>query len=161
MARIGPGHIIGISGPGGWALIALVLAVPLGFAGLGGWLLADTLRFAGVALPAEGVVIAIETERGEDGTLYRPTFRFSDADGHVHMAATRDSATAYDYAIGARVPVLYDPQDPADVRIEGFSGMYLLPVGFLVLGLLVFTAFAVGLGRLIFAGPRPGPQGEA
>lgn len=153
------------AGPGGQdepdarrqALVSRVVHALLGLAGLalalyGGWLVADALRFAGVAEEATGTVIAVETVTtqgsGNEHVSFVPTIRYTAGDGTVREAQTHVSSTSYDFAVGERVAVLYDPAAPGKVRVSGLFSLWALPAAFFVAGIVLsglVAASAVGL----------------
>lgn len=74
----------------------------------------DALNFARVAQSATGTVVHVERKvsRDRDGnrdTTYQPTLRYKAASGRTHRAVTHLWSSAYNYADGARVEILYAP----------------------------------------------------
>lgn len=116
-------------------LVALALTL------YGGWLVADAARFAGVARPATGTVVSVETvttqQTGNEGISFVPTIRYETPDGTVHEAPTHVSSSGYDFPIGARIAILYDPTAPGEVRTAGVFSLWGLPVAFLAAGLVL------------------------
>ncbi|MEL6792026.1 MAG: DUF3592 domain-containing protein [Pseudomonadota bacterium] len=115
-----------------------------------------TYHFTNVALPAEGTVQSVERKETRDSEghrkiTYRPTMTYRDAFGVERTARTYLSSSGYNYDIGARVAVLYDPDEPTVVRVDGFVSLW------------VFGAIFAGLGALfliigLFLKPSMGDQ---
>jgi len=139
----------------------LFLLIPLAFVAIGGWMLIDSLQFSGVALPADGTVISVEADSSGDGVTYQPTIRYTGIDGITREAPTHISSSGYDYRIGTRVEILYDPAAPATVRINGLLSLWALPVGFSVLGLLLFVVFLAAMLRAARDTTPAGPDAKA
>ncbi len=99
--------------------------------------------FRGKAVPADGQVIAVTSKHNRKHHTYAPVVRFSTADGRTVEFTNRvyrsDKPT-----VGARIPVLYDPADPQDARVDDMAGRLVGPVItgglgtiFLLLGIVV------------------------
>ena len=114
-------------------------------------------RFRARALRAEALVIdyRIETERQErDGQdtftdLHRPVFRYRDASGIERDALSRVATAPPAYAMGALVPILYDPARPDEAVPEHDRIGRHAP---LVLGLLAGAAAIFALLRAAILG---------
>jgi len=149
------------AGRRGKLIPAILLLIPLGFALLGVWLLVDAVRFIGVAVPSEGKVISVEADSSGDGVTYTPTIRYTGQDGVTRDAPTHVSSSGYDYRLGTRVDILYDPSEPDEVRIDSVVSLWALPLGFTILGSLLFAFF---FGAMLSSGGKAGtaePDGEA
>ena len=121
-------------------IIGLVF-VCLGLAGLVGagvlaWLEMNGSRQAS----ANGVIVDFAAG---------PVVEFTTGQGAT--AQFRSGVRSTSFALGQRVPVAYDPADPADAAIDGFIGRWFLPglfamiAGvFLVIGIVLFL-----LGRML------------
>jgi len=131
----------------------LVMLIPLTTLGIGLFLLSDAVRFSRTAQPAEGEVISVERQHGENGVTYRPSIRYRTAAGEIRTAPTHISSSGYDYPIGARVRILYDPDAPGSVRIDSPVSLYLLPAAFLGSGLI--TLIVLGSLRHRFPTGKP------
>lgn len=127
-------------------LIALSL---LGFA----WIqYDDSLTFIEKAQPAVGEVIALDLPSADstDGPL-TPVVRYQ-----LNRSDVRDLRPAFaavwgGYQVGQRLTVLYDPNDPAEARIDDFWQLWFLPLataaGGLVLLVVPSTALLLVLAR--------------
>jgi hypothetical protein len=71
------------------------------------------------ALSAEGTVVAQVRQRRPEGTMYAPVIAFVTASGErVSFTARIAADDPSVYWIGARFPVRYWPEDPANARID-------------------------------------------
>ena len=94
--------------------------------GVSGWLAADNLRFAGRAARAPGTVVELVTSRGsKGGTLYSPIVRWQPLEGEPRTLRSRTASSPAAFAVGEQVTVLYDPDDPAEARLQAFSEQWL------------------------------------
>ncbi|WP_306733966.1 DUF3592 domain-containing protein [Marimonas arenosa] len=120
------------------------------FTVIGVFMLYQATQFAAVAVTTTGTVVDIEIDRsfdsetGSESVTYRPTFEYSAVDGVKRNAKTVAASSSYDYPIGARVQILYNPDDPQTVRVSGFWSVYLLPIVFVAVGVLL-----IGLGFIV------------
>ena len=123
-----------------WGSLIFMVSGVLMF--LGGLYLAyDAVTFTQRAEEAVGEVIHVErhTSRDSDGDIsitYMPTFRYRDEAGATHEGQTSMSSSEWDFGIGEQVDILYDPNDPSSVRIDGFWSLYLVPIILVIFGLV-------------------------
>jgi hypothetical protein len=110
------------------------------------------------SLPAEGTIIELQRQRAEgeyvrtpagEGTqiqpklLFRPVVQFTTAHGRRVRFVTGVAVRPAPYQVGARVPVLYDPDDPPRAQIDRFLYLW-----FHVLLLIGFGTFFTAMGLL-------------
>lgn len=135
----------------------LPFVVGLVFGGVGIVLAVVAVIVVGVTLGAlrdgartEGTVVDVvartsTTEdsdgRSRESTAYHPTVRFR-ADGRTYTFTSSTGSDPPAYEVGDRVPVVYDPADPGDARVNTFWSLYLAPI---VLGGLAVVFLAVGV----------------
>ncbi len=133
-------------------LIPIFLGVlGLIFAALGIRALARARRFAATASRATGTVVDVTTkwsnarDPGATGSWLRfPVVQYETAEGRPITFTSRTGTSPSPYKPGRQVPVLYDPANPRDARINTFMMTGLLP------GCLVaFGAFFVVLSVAI------------
>jgi len=95
----------------------------------------------------EALIIGYEEARGRRSTTWYPIFQFATAEGRKVEAASGASAEPGEWPRGRRVPVLYDPADPATVRqvVAVEAGLGATPWILGVLALLMFALAAVFL----------------
>lgn len=134
----------------GVAIFLGLLFVSIGAVMLGvafDWTRDDAARADG-GLHTEGTVIELVSHRASKGKIvHRPIVVFRDAAGGEHRFVSGASSSPPAYAIGERVPVIYNPADPARAEIDGFVERRLGAVIFAVLG----GVFAV-VGALVLYG---------
>ncbi len=66
-----------------------------------------------------------------------PIVRFATAEGQAVQFQSSTGTSWRSRRVGQTVPVLYDPANPRDARIDTFMATGCLPVGFTVCGVLV------------------------
>jgi len=136
-----------------WVSLGLIV-MSLIFGGVGAYLGHDAMRFAGTALAAAGTVTSVErvesydSDTGRTTHTYKPTLRYTAANGETYTGTTHISSSGYDFAVGETVAILYDPADPADVRVNSFVSLYMLP---LVFGLSALVTLGLGIFFLVRA----------
>ena len=93
---------------------------------------------------ADGEVVEILRE----GDMYAPVVRFRLLGGEVQEVKDLASG-APDFAVGAKVTILYMPQDPRDFRIDTFDRLWFSAIFVTVFGAfwLLFGAVARALSR--------------
>lgn len=95
---------------------------------------------------AEGTVIEIVHARGTSGKIvYRPLVEFRTPGRERQEFANDVSSSLPGYGRGERVQVLFDPDNPADAKIDSFMERFFIPSIFGLVG-SIFTI--VGGGNL-------------
>ncbi|SFX60774.1 DUF3592 domain-containing protein [Streptomyces atratus] len=139
-----------------FALIAfgtLFLVIGLVLAGLSVAFLADAER-------APGTVVALEWRNDHNGASRKkrendkpsayPVVEFTSADGTARTFRSSTGSNPPSYERGERVEVLYRADSPEDARIDGFASLWLLPLIFGGVGLVIAgtgTAIAMAARR--------------
>ena len=123
-----------------FAVIGVVFLL-VGIHGLRG-----TLSFRRRAQQAEGVVTDVRArssgKSGDPGIVFYPVLQFTTRDGRQVQTEARTGRSPAPAREGDRVPVQYDPEDPASADIAGsWSGLLLYGV-FVVLG-SIFTVVGI------------------
>lgn len=134
---------------GAIAFGALFLVVGLILAGVSVSFLVDAER-------ARGTVVALEwrtdhssssrKNRQSDKPSAYPVVEFTSADGTQRSFRSSTGSNPPSYEEGERVEVLYRADSPEDARINGFASLWLLPLIFGGIGLVIAgigTAVAV------------------
>lgn len=113
-----------------------------------------SLTFLSDADRARGTVVALEWRNDNHGTSRRragndeptayPVVEFTSADGTRRTFHSSTGSNPPSYERGERVEVLYHAASPEDARINGFLSLWLLPLIFGGLGLLI-----AGIGTVI------------
>ncbi|MGI5379469.1 DUF3592 domain-containing protein [Streptomyces sp. CA-251387] len=137
---------------GAIAFGAVFLVIGLVLAGQSVSFLTDAKR-------APGTVVALEwrndssgasrKKRGNDEPAAYPVVRFTSADGTARTFRSSTGSNPPSYDEGDQVEVLYRADSPDDARINGFASLWLLPLIFGGIGLVIAgvgTAVAV-VGR--------------
>jgi hypothetical protein len=116
-------------------LIALGLVCLL----LGGYLVWQTADFRSTALPATGTVVSYHEVSDDGRARYRPRVRFKTASGDIFAVPGQMDYTSKRIPVGSEVRVMYQPADPARMRIAAFFEDWLGATVATVVGLLCFT----------------------
>ncbi|GAB1817587.1 DUF3592 domain-containing protein [Herbidospora sp. RD11066] len=128
----------------------VVIGLVLEFIGLhllaqGRSVLRASRAFLAVAVAAEGEVVRLVASRAgvaqrpRPAHVYLPVLRFRTAEGRIVEARSPVGSNPAPAAKGDRVRVLYDPADPANVRIDDVrghgvtTGRWLVGIGVVVL----------------------------
>jgi Protein of unknown function (DUF3592) len=94
---------------------------------------------------AEGTVIEVVRARDTGGKImYRPLVEFRTPGGERQEFASDVSASTPGYGRGERVQVLFDPDNPADAKIDSFMERFFIPLIFSLLG-SIFTIVGGGI----------------
>ena len=135
-------------------LICLVFLAPgLYYLSSYGRLLLNNIQLArtGVRVDASVVGLGVTRERtpGQTGTVanYSYTFEFNDSTG---KKITVNSAHGYSqhwepYNDQGLMPIIYNPANPAQNRINSFGRMWLLPIIWILFGLFMTLVGIMGL----------------
>ncbi|MEV1080539.1 DUF3592 domain-containing protein [Streptomyces sp. NPDC050211] len=125
---------------GAIAFGSLFLVVGLILAGVSVSFLADAER-------ARGTVVALEWRNDHSGTTRKqrqndkptayPVVEFTSADGTPRTFRESTGSNPPSYEEGERVEVLYRADSPEDARINGFASLWLLPLIFGGIGLVI------------------------
>lgn len=121
-----------------WAL-RLFIVVGVGLIVVGLVLTALTARFVSNADSATGTVVDLSRERDSEGAiLFYPVVRFTTADGRT-VEFRSSSGSGSPPQPGDMVEVLYEPDDPGDARLGGFTEIWSAPlivggIGLVMLG---------------------------
>ena len=84
----------------------------------------------------EAVIVDVQDVSTDDGTSYRPTVEYT-VEGVTYTGELDTSSGSY--AVGKKITVLYDPNDPSRVHDGGFLGVYFLGVGIVILAVIIVT----------------------
>jgi hypothetical protein len=119
----------------------VLLAVGLACAALAASLGARTWSFVGHATRTEGKVVALDAHRSSGRrhrTTYRPVFEFKDSQGTTHHVTERVGSNPAAFDRGETVTVLYNPENPAEAHIKGFTTLWFGPTMAGGFGLVLF-----------------------
>lgn len=106
-----------------------VLIFGLVFATIGGGFSYFSYTFAQTAIATSGIVTDVSVKRssssdGSSSVTYQPTISFTDQNGTSHSAQTFLSSSSYNYAIGTKVRILYNPSDPSSMRLDSWFALW-------------------------------------
>ncbi len=113
----------------------------------GGYLTKVAYTFNETAVEVLGTVISVEVNHSDDSTTYKPTFRFLDVQGRKYTVQTYISSSSYDYNVGQKVSILYDPNDPSNIRINSWFSIWGMGLILFVIGAVVLIIARANKGR--------------
>ncbi|MFI8962166.1 DUF3592 domain-containing protein [Streptomyces sp. NPDC053493] len=131
------------------------------FSGIGLVLAGVSVSYLTDGERAPGTVVALEWEehgggsrkgRTGDEPVAHPVVAFTPAGGSPTRFREFTGSNPPAYEVGERVEVLYRPDSPEDARIDGFAALWLLPLIFGGIGLVIV---GVGTGIALVARRRP------
>ncbi|MFI6008319.1 DUF3592 domain-containing protein [Streptomyces sp. NPDC051243] len=128
--------------------------ITFGVIAFGGLFLVVGLILAGVSVSfltdaerARGTVVALEWRNDGTGTARKkrvnddpaayPVVEFASADGTPRKFRDSTGSNPPSYEVGEQVEVLYRADSPEDARIKGFASLWLLPLIFGGIGLVI------------------------
>lgn len=112
-------------------------------------------EFCDRATRTEGIVQSLETQQGEHGTYQYPLVSFVDAVGHRHVFKPSHGVGQGCPQPGTRLPVLYDPTQPNDARIDSFRYLWLVPALLMTIGGWGLIAGPLVVWHFWTFGPKP------
>ena len=95
-------------------------------------------------LSAPGVVVALRAVAGRRGYIHCPVIQFHGQSGELVSIESSVGAQPALHSVGQHVQVFYPRGRPGEAEIAPPTVLWLIPVGFLVLG-FCFAAFGAGL----------------
>lgn len=110
-------------------LLVGVICLVIGFN-----LLTRRRLFVGRMLSTTGVVVGLDLINEETRSV---VVRFTMRSGESRDAKVLTSGT---YKVGEQVTILYDPADPLDVKIQAIVEHWLLPLGFIAIGVVLLAS---------------------
>ncbi|MEV0975074.1 DUF3592 domain-containing protein [Microtetraspora glauca] len=118
---------------------------------LGAGLLINARNFRKRALRAQGQVVGLRRSESSEGYVYYPILRFTTVYGQVVQAESDVGSDPPSARQGQHVAIMYDPADPARLRIDNLTDSGTLLAGiFLGVGLLLlFSGIAVGVVTIL------------
>lgn len=121
-----------------WLLFGFGLVFEL----LGAWFAWDAVQFSSRSETAIAEVLEVSRtvrssgERSQAET-FTPTLRYRIPGGELITSKPRVSSGDYDFKVGAEIAVMYDFENPTDVRIGGIWSLWTFPVVFFIAGSLM------------------------
>src|SRR5689334_7914324 len=111
----------------------LLMALGVGCLLLAGYLAYRTLNFSG-GLTATGEVVSYREVPDGDSTRYIPRIRFVTENGDIITVGGQMAGTSKRFAIGEKIPVVYDPRESMHARVALFMDNWLGPLIAAVIG---------------------------
>jgi hypothetical protein len=113
----------------------------------------QTEQFMQRAWPAPGVVIGFDGEEGGDAQT-APVVRFETTRGEEQRFRAELYLTWRGYAMGDTVPVLYDPQQPSDARLDDSLLLWVGPLVAAAFGLILILGSTGALAAAVIFASR-------
>jgi hypothetical protein len=120
------------------------------FAGVGIWFYLRSAELTEVGIVTQGRVVGHESSTDEDGTTYKPTFTFQTGAGISHTVTSMMGSNPRPYDVGDTVEVIYDPEHPSRAEINSFVRMWLFPLIFGGIGILILIGLFIGTGVSLY-----------
>jgi hypothetical protein len=124
----------------------------------GNWTRMSAQRDLGRMVQATGVVVDLVASRDSEGGgyVYSPMIEFVPVETGVPVRFEQSIRQSENLAPkrGARIEVLYDPEDPQQARVNSFIDLWMLPIALIgsgavviLLGIVFLLRAVVRLGR--------------
>ena len=92
--------------------------------------------FSGESLTATGEVVSYREVPDGDTTRYIPRIRFVTENGDIITVGGQMAGTSKRFAIGEKVPVIYDPREPMHARVALFFDNWIGPLIAAIVGVV-------------------------
>jgi hypothetical protein len=125
-------------------VVVLIIGIAATLAGL--YLIFDTVGLLNRSLKATATVT--ELKYNSDGLAY-PVLQFSNNHGSIVTTRLNEAQKPPAYAIGDRVEIIYDSNNPGNVRVNSVFGIWLAPTLTTILGVVFLST-----GSMHFLGSR-------
>ena len=99
----------------------------------------------GVVTQAE--VVGVDSRRSDGGRSYALTLEFQDQNGVIHRERTGYRKRHRWTRTGEQVQIRYNPRRPSEFVFDTWFGLWMMPIGFLVVGIAGCAGFLVGPSR--------------
>lgn len=125
-----------------WRVWLLIFLLPGLFLGAAAFLAFESITIVSKYQRTEGEVVRVYSWPGYnpwdgDTTDFSPVFRYEFRPGEVTQASTGQSSPNWNYEIGSRHEILFDPQAKRDVKQDNFEQLWTLPLVIGVLGTIL------------------------
>lgn len=130
-----------------WRIWVLIFLLPTLFLGAGLLLAWDTYGFISKAERTTGEVVKVYAwPSSTPGAAkdYSPIMRYRFSDDDITEASTGQSSPNWNYAIGSKHEILFDPSVKSDVRLNNFEQLWALPVTIGGIGLVLLIPSLLG-----------------
>lgn len=112
------------------------MALGVGCLILAAFLAYRTGNFSGNALTATGEVVSYREIPDDDATRYIPRIRFVTENGEIITVGGQMAGMSRRFAIGEKVPMVYDPREPMHARVALFMDNWLGPLIATIVGVV-------------------------
>jgi len=109
----------------------------------------NTKSFLNKAERTNGTVLDVVEQRTSDGTMFYPVYSFVDVYGTQHKIYSKSGSYPPRYDVGDLIPILYDPENPKEIKMDSFVSLWM---GTIVAGVLGVIPFLIGV-LFLFAVP--------
>jgi hypothetical protein len=109
-------------------------------AGAGVFAVMGARREAAGARSAWGQVLALEPRTGRRGSILCPQVRFSDEQGSLRTFTSSTGGRPPLHSVGQQVVVFYPPSHPERAELKPPGVLWLIPAGFIAIGLCLVAA---------------------
>lgn len=110
---------------------------------IGAGILVFNFQFLNVAEKTTAEVIHVDRIYNDGSVSYKPTVRF-EVKGREYTAQSWMSSSGYNFDIGHELPILYNPSDPSQIRLDFFLEKWGFGAIFAAIG-----AFVIFIGRRV------------
>ncbi len=141
----GAGQMPESKNKGAWIAIIFMLVIGLVFTAVGAGFTYVSYNFSQKAVATSGIVTDVEviwtsnSSGSGSSPSYRPTISYIDESGTPQSGQTFLSASGYNYTIGTKLPILYDPATPGTIRMDSWFALWGFGLVFLLSGLLTLA----------------------
>lgn len=97
-------------------------------------------KFNASAIRAPGKIVELDRQQMGKDVSYFPVFSFVDRAGASHVIHSKLGSSHPRYAVGDAVEVLYPADDPEQARLNSFFTVWMWPVIFAGIGLILTIA---------------------
>jgi uncharacterized Tic20 family protein len=101
----------------------------------------STSSFLNKAENTHGTVLEVVERRTSDGTMYYPVYSFVDVYGTKHKIYSKSGSYPPQYDVGDTISILYDPENPKEIKMDSFLSLWM---GTIVAGVLGIIPFLIG-----------------
>jgi uncharacterized Tic20 family protein len=125
------------------ALFILFSIFPLGICA---YCYTSTTNFLNKAEKTNGTVLDVVERKTSDGTTYYPVYSFVDIYGTKHKVYSKSGSYPPQYAVGDPISIIYDPDNPEEIKMDSFGSIW---VGTIIAGVLGAIPFFIGVVFLL------------
>ena len=102
--------------------------------------------FLNKAEKTNGTVLEVVERKTSDGTTYYPVYSFVDVYGTEHKIYSNSGSYPPQYEVGDPISILYDPDNPKEIKMDSFGSIW---IGTIIAGVLGAIPFFIGIVFLL------------